>query len=100
MFDEIRSVLQQPALAVAGGAEKLRNVLSLTDASTKLLLLFLMMLGVARGFAGRYLGALLCILCRLGMCIIGENRLHDNGPTRAVPAPGAVLPLSSRGQWH
>jgi hypothetical protein len=34
MFDEIRSVLQQ---TVAGGAEKLRNVLSLTDASTKLL---------------------------------------------------------------
>jgi hypothetical protein len=34
MFDEIRSVLQQ---TVAGGAEKLRNVLSLTDASTKLM---------------------------------------------------------------
>jgi hypothetical protein len=34
MFDEIRSVLQQ---TVAGGAEKLRNALSLTDASTKLL---------------------------------------------------------------
>jgi hypothetical protein len=29
VFDEIRSVLQQ---TVAGGAEKLRNVLSLTDA--------------------------------------------------------------------
>ena len=34
MLDEIRSVLQQ---TVAGGAGKLRNVLSLTDASTKLL---------------------------------------------------------------
>jgi hypothetical protein len=33
MFDEIRSVLRD----VCGGAEKLRNVLSLTDASTKLL---------------------------------------------------------------
>jgi hypothetical protein len=33
MFDEIRSALQY----VAGGAEKLRNVLSLPDASTKLL---------------------------------------------------------------
>jgi hypothetical protein len=33
MFDEIRSALQD----VAGGAEKLRNVLSLPDASTKLL---------------------------------------------------------------
>jgi hypothetical protein len=33
MFDEIRSVLHQ----VAGGAEKLRDVLSLTDASTKVL---------------------------------------------------------------
>jgi hypothetical protein len=32
MFDEIRSALQD----VAGGAEKLRDVLSLTDASTKL----------------------------------------------------------------
>jgi hypothetical protein len=32
MFDEIRSALQD----VAGGAEKLRNVLSLPDASTKL----------------------------------------------------------------
>jgi hypothetical protein len=33
MFDEIRSALQD----VAGGAEKLRNVLSLPDVSTKLL---------------------------------------------------------------
>jgi hypothetical protein len=33
MFDEIRSALQD----VDGGAEKLRNVLSLPDASTKLL---------------------------------------------------------------
>jgi hypothetical protein len=33
-LDEIRSVLQQ---TVAGGAGKLCNVLSLTDASTKLL---------------------------------------------------------------
>jgi hypothetical protein len=33
MFDEIRSALPD----VAGGAEKLRNVLSLPDASTKLL---------------------------------------------------------------
>jgi hypothetical protein len=33
MFDEIRSVLRD----VRGGAERLRNVLSLTDASTKLL---------------------------------------------------------------
>jgi hypothetical protein len=33
MLDEIRSVLRD----VAGGAEKLCNVLSLTDASTKLL---------------------------------------------------------------
>jgi hypothetical protein len=33
MLDEIRSVLRQ----VAGGAEKLRNVLALSDASTKLL---------------------------------------------------------------
>jgi hypothetical protein len=33
MFDEIRSVLRD----VRGGAEKLRNVLSLTDASTKML---------------------------------------------------------------
>jgi hypothetical protein len=33
MFDEIRSALQD----VAGGGEKLRNVLSLPDASTKLL---------------------------------------------------------------
>jgi hypothetical protein len=33
MFDEIRSVLRD----VPGGAEKLRNALSLTDASTKLL---------------------------------------------------------------
>jgi hypothetical protein len=33
MFDDIRSVLR----GVRGGAEKLRNVLSLTDASTKLL---------------------------------------------------------------
>jgi hypothetical protein len=33
MFDEIRSALQD----VAGGAEKLRSVLSLPDASTKLL---------------------------------------------------------------
>jgi hypothetical protein len=32
MFDEIRSALQD----VVGGAEKLRNVLSLPDASTKL----------------------------------------------------------------
>jgi hypothetical protein len=34
MLDEIRSVLQQ---TVAGGAGKLRNVLSLADVSTKLL---------------------------------------------------------------
>jgi hypothetical protein len=34
MLDEIRSVLQQ---TVAGGAEKLRKLLTLTDASTKLL---------------------------------------------------------------
>jgi hypothetical protein len=33
MLDEIRSVLRD----VVGGAEKLRNVLSLVDASTKLL---------------------------------------------------------------
>jgi hypothetical protein len=33
MFDDIRSILH----GVRGGAEKLRNVLSLTDASTKLL---------------------------------------------------------------
>jgi hypothetical protein len=33
MFDEIRSVLRD----VPGGTEKLRNVLSLTDAATKLL---------------------------------------------------------------
>jgi hypothetical protein len=59
MLDEIRSVLQQ---TVADGAGKLRNVLSLTDASTKLLRLFLMMFGVARGFAHWCLGALLRIL--------------------------------------
>jgi hypothetical protein len=34
MFDQIRSVLHH---TVAGGAEKMRNVLSLTDASDKLL---------------------------------------------------------------
>jgi hypothetical protein len=33
MLDEIRSVLRQ----VVGGAEKLRNVLAMSDASTKLL---------------------------------------------------------------
>jgi hypothetical protein len=46
MLDEIRSVLRQ-----VGGAEKLRNVLAMSDASTKLFL-FLMMFGVARGFVG------------------------------------------------
>jgi hypothetical protein len=59
MLDEIRSILQQ---TVAGGAGKLRNVLSLTDASTKLLRLFLMMFGVARWSADWCLGAVRRIL--------------------------------------
>jgi hypothetical protein len=37
---------------VAGGAEELRNVLALTDASTKLLRSVLKMSGIARGFVG------------------------------------------------
>jgi hypothetical protein len=41
MLDEIRSVLLQ----VVGGAEKLRNVLALSDASIKLLRFVLMMFG-------------------------------------------------------
>jgi hypothetical protein len=48
MLDEIRSVLRP----VVGGAEKMRNLLALSDASTKLLRFFLMMFGVARGFVG------------------------------------------------
>jgi hypothetical protein len=48
MLDEIRSVLRP----VVGGAERLRNVLALSDASTKLLRFILMMFGVVRGFVG------------------------------------------------
>jgi hypothetical protein len=59
MFEEIRSVLQQ---TVAGGAETLRNALSLTDALTSCCVLFLMMFGVAMVFGDWYLGALLRIL--------------------------------------
>jgi hypothetical protein len=58
-LDEIRSVLQQ---TVAGGAGKLRNVLSLTDASTKLWRFVSDDVWGSKGFADWCLGALLCIL--------------------------------------
>jgi hypothetical protein len=48
MFDEIRSVLRD----VRGGAEKLRNVMSLTDASTKLLRFITYDIWGSRGVVG------------------------------------------------
>jgi hypothetical protein len=58
---------------VAGGAEKLRNVMALSDASTKLLRPVFDDVWVARVFAEWYLGAFLRILCMLGMCVIVTN---------------------------
>jgi hypothetical protein len=73
MFDEIRSALQD----VAGGAEKLRNVLSLPDASTKLLCFVSDDIWGSRGRCRVILGVLLSILCKLGMCVIVANIMEQ-----------------------
>jgi hypothetical protein len=72
-----------PSRSAPGGANSWCNVLAFTKASTELVL---MMFGVARVVAGRYSGAVLRILCKLGMCLILANTKKHNG---------AGLPLSA-----
>jgi hypothetical protein len=69
IYDEIRSVLRD----ARGGAEKLRNVLSLTDASTKLRFVSDDVWGSRGGGVEWYLGALLSILFKLGICVINAS---------------------------
>jgi hypothetical protein len=91
MLDDIRSVLQQ---TVAGGSEKMRNVLSLTDASTKLLRFFSFDVWGSKG------------VCRLVSRSIAAYLVKVWDVRNSCKHNGAVLPLSSapgggaRGRWR
>jgi hypothetical protein len=80
ILDEIRSVLQQ---TVAGGAEKLCNVLSLTDASTKLLRFVCDYVWGSKG------------VCRLVSRSIAAYLVKAWDVRISCKHNGAVLPLSS-----
>lgn len=77
MFDDIRSVLR----GVRGGAEKLRNVLSLTDASTKLLRFVSDDVWGSRG------------VCRVISRSIAEYLVQAWDVRNSCKHNGAVLPL-------
>jgi hypothetical protein len=79
MFDENRSVLRD----VRGGAEKLRNVMSLTDASTKLLCFISDDVWGSRG------------VCRVISRSIAEYLVQAWDVRNNCKNNGAVLPLSS-----
>jgi hypothetical protein len=79
MFDEIRSALQD----VAGGAEKLRNVLSLPDAATKLLCFVSDDIWGSRG------------RCRVISGSIAEYLVQVWDVRNSCKHNGAVLPLPS-----
>jgi hypothetical protein len=79
MFDEIRSALQD----VAGGAEKLRTVLSLPDASTKLLRFVSDDIWGSRG------------RCRVISRSIAEYLVQAWDVRNSCKHNGAVLPLPS-----
>jgi hypothetical protein len=72
MLDDIRSVLRQ----VVGGAEKLRNVLALSDASIKLLRFVSDDVWGSKGVCRVISRSILRILCKLGMCVIVANTME------------------------
>jgi hypothetical protein len=80
MLDEVRSVLQQ---TVAGGADKLRNVLSLTYASTKL---FCFVSDDVWGSKG---------VCQLVSRSVAAYLVKAWNVRNSCKHNGAVLPLSS-----
>jgi hypothetical protein len=67
VLNDVRSVLRQVAGPAPGGAEKVRDVLALTDASTKLLRFVSDDFWGSKGVFERYLAACLRIWCKLGM---------------------------------
>jgi hypothetical protein len=83
VFDEIRSALQN----VAGGAEKLRNVLSLPDASTRLRFVS----DDIWGSRGR---------CRVIFRSIAEYVVQACDVRNSCKHNGAVLPLPSAPEGH
>jgi hypothetical protein len=86
MLDEIRSVLRP----VVGGAEKLRNVLAMSDASTKLLRFISDDVWGSKGVCQVISRSISAYLVQ-GMCVIVAN---------IMGAPSFCRPGGARGRWR